>query len=55
VKERTLKDLEKNHILKILEETSGNVAQTAKILGIHRMTLYNKMKKYDIHVDKIGA
>jgi len=55
VKDKTLKELEKTHILKVLEETAGNVAQTAKILGIHRMTLYNKMKKYRIHVNKIGA
>jgi DNA-binding NtrC family response regulator len=48
---KTLEALEKNHILKVLEETGGNIAKTAKILGIHRMTLYNKLKKYDIHVN----
>jgi two-component system response regulator AtoC len=52
---KTLGALERNHILKVLEETGGNVAQTAKILGIHRMTLYNKLKKYSIDVNKIGA
>jgi two-component system response regulator HydG len=52
---KTLEALERNHILEILEETGGNVAQTAKILGIHRMTLYNKLKKYSIHVNRIGA
>jgi two-component system response regulator AtoC len=55
VKERTLEGLERNHILKVLEETGGNVAQTAKILGIHRMTLYNKLKKYSIEVNRLGA
>ncbi|MHC4736165.1 MAG: helix-turn-helix domain-containing protein, partial [Planctomycetota bacterium] len=55
VKERTLEALEKDQILKVLEETDGNIAQTAKILGIHRMTLYNKLKKYSIDVNKIGA
>jgi two-component system response regulator AtoC len=48
---KTLEALERNHIQKALEETSGNIARTAKMLGIHRMTLYNKMKKYDINVD----
>jgi two-component system response regulator HydG len=52
---RTLEAVEKNHILKVLEETSGNVARTAKILGIHRMTLYNKLKKYSIDVNILGA
>ncbi|MHC4657204.1 MAG: sigma 54-interacting transcriptional regulator, partial [Planctomycetota bacterium] len=55
VKERTLEALEKDQILKVLEETDGNIAQTAKILGIHRMTLYNKLKKYSIDVNNIGA
>jgi two-component system response regulator AtoC len=49
--EKTLEAMERNHIQKALEETGGNIARTAKILGIHRMTLYNKMKKYDINVD----
>jgi DNA-binding NtrC family response regulator len=48
---KTLEALERNHIHKVLEETTGNIARAAKMLGIHRMTLYNKMKKYDISVD----
>jgi two-component system response regulator AtoC len=48
---KTLETLERNHIQKALEETGGNIARTAKMLGIHRMTLYNKMKKYNINVD----
>ncbi len=48
---KTLEALERNHILKVLEENSGNIARTAKILGIHRMTLYNKLKKYNINVN----
>jgi len=48
---KTLEALERNHIQKALEETGGNIVRTAKMLGIHRMTLYNKLKKYDISVD----
>jgi DNA-binding NtrC family response regulator len=48
---KTIEALEKNHIRKVLEETDGNIARTAKMLGIHRTTLYNKLKKYDISVD----
>jgi len=51
VEGRTLEALERNQILKVLEETGGNIARTAKILGIHRMTLYNKLKKYNISVN----
>ncbi|MHC4476604.1 MAG: sigma-54-dependent transcriptional regulator [Planctomycetota bacterium] len=49
--ERTLEALERNHIQKVLEETGGNIARSAKTLGIHRMTLYNKLKKYGIRVN----
>ena len=52
---KTLEALERNHIQKALEETGGNIARTAKMLGIHRMTLYNKMKKYDINVDILNT
>jgi len=55
VEAKTLEAVEKRHILTGLEETSGNVARTAKILGIHRMTLYNKLKKYSIDVNRLGA
>ncbi|MHC4559815.1 MAG: sigma-54-dependent transcriptional regulator [Planctomycetota bacterium] len=55
VEGRTLEALEKNQIQKVLEETGCNIARTAKILGIHRMTLYNKLKKYHIDVNVLGA
>ncbi len=48
---KTLEAMERNHIRKVLEDTGGNIARTAKMLGIHRMTLYNKLKKYGISVD----
>ncbi len=45
-----LKEVEKNHILKTLIETRGNYSQTARILGISRMTLYNKVRAYALNV-----
>ena len=48
---KTLEALERNHIRKVLEDSGGNIARTARILGIHRMTLYNKLKKYGINVN----
>jgi len=44
----SLKELERRHILKILESTGGNRSKAAKILGIERATLYNKLKTYGI-------
>jgi DNA-binding NtrC family response regulator len=43
-----LEDIEKNHIERVLQETEGNVTKAAKLLGIDRVTLYNKIKKYKI-------
>jgi two-component system, NtrC family, response regulator AtoC len=50
---KRLKDAEKNHILNILTETEGNYSEAARILGISRMTLYNKAREYGINVKKI--
>ena len=46
----SLKDTEKNLILKVLRETGGNKYQAAKILGITRSTLYGKLRKHGIMV-----
>lgn len=43
-----LDEVEKLHILKILEETEGNKTRTAEILGIGLTTLYRKLKEYKI-------
>jgi len=42
----TLKDMERILIEKTLERTSGNKSQAAKILGISRQTLREKVKQY---------
>jgi DNA-binding NtrC family response regulator len=49
--EKTIEAVTKNHILHVLEETRGNISEAAKILGIQRMTLYNKLKKYNYAVN----
>jgi DNA-binding NtrC family response regulator len=46
--EDSLEEVEKNHIQIILERTGGNVAQAAAILKINRVTLYNKIEKYQL-------
>jgi two-component system response regulator HydG len=40
--------MERNKIVEVLKETSGNKLETAKRLGIGRQTLYNKIKAYAI-------
>ena len=50
---KRLKEAEKNHILNILTEAEGNYSEAARILGISRMTLYNKAREYGINVKKI--
>lgn len=42
----TLAELEKQHILRILNKTGGNKRAAAKILGVSEMTLYRKLKEY---------
>jgi len=53
--EKTIDAVIKSHILNVLEETEGNMTQAAKILGVQRMTLYNKLKKYNFTVNKLDA
>jgi len=53
--EKTVESVTKNHILSVLKETEGNITKSAKILGIQRMTLYNKLKKYGYAVNKLDT
>ena len=41
-----LKDVERQMILRTLNETGGNRTRTSEILGISRRTLQLKLKKY---------
>ena len=50
---KSLREMEKNHILTVLSETEGNYSKAARILGITRMTLYNKVRDYELDVKKI--
>jgi two-component system, NtrC family, response regulator HydG len=43
---KTLDDIERAHILRVLDECSGNQSRAAEILDIDRVTLYHKLKKY---------
>ncbi len=44
--EKTLEEVERAHILRVLEECEGNQTRAAEKLGIDRVTLHHKLKKY---------
>lgn len=46
--EDSLYEIEKSHIQRILNDNGWNIARSAKILGIDRSTLYNKVKRYNL-------
>ena len=41
-----LRDLERSYVEAALDITRGNLSQAAKLLGIHRTTLYSRMQNY---------
>jgi DNA-binding NtrC family response regulator len=44
----TLEEVEREVIERTLHRTGGNVKQTAKILNLHRPTLYRKLRKFGL-------
>jgi len=45
---KSVKEWEKYHIRRVLDENNWNISKSAKDLGIDRVTLYNKIKKYKL-------
>lgn len=46
--ETNLDTLEKNTILRVIENNEGNISRSAKELGITRAALYRRLHKYDL-------
>ena len=46
--DRSLRAVERAHIQRVLEENDWNIQRSAQILGIDRVTLYKKIKKYGL-------
>jgi DNA-binding NtrC family response regulator len=49
--ETSLSAMERVHIQRILDKSGGNVSRAARELGIDRVTLYNKIRKYGLRKD----
>ena len=49
---KTIAEVEKAHIEKVLEELNWNKSRTARVLGITKTTLYNKIALYNIKTPK---
>lgn len=44
----SLEEVERLHIQRVLNRTDWNISQAASLLGIERVTLYSKIKKYGL-------
>lgn len=45
-------NMERAALVKALKKTGGNKSQAARLLGVHRMTVWNRMKKYGVTLEK---
>jgi DNA-binding NtrC family response regulator len=45
---QSIKEVEKNHILNVLNQFNWNISASAKVLGIDRVTVYKKLEKFGI-------
>ena len=45
---RTLEEVERRHIKKVVHATDGNKTQAAIILGIDRVSLWRKLKRHNM-------
>jgi len=50
----TLEELERVHILRVLNTSDGNRERAAAILGISERTLYRKLREYESRVNSAG-
>jgi transcriptional regulator of acetoin/glycerol metabolism len=49
----SLERTERDAVLMALHQCAGNIAATARQLGVGRPTLYRKMRKYNIEVQGV--
>ena len=44
----TMKEMERLHIERVLQECNGNISRAARVLGMHRRTLQYKLAKFPV-------
>jgi arginine utilization regulatory protein len=52
---KALREKEKNEIMRILQTTSGNISQSARMLGMSRQNLQYKIKRFNIPLEQIRS
>jgi len=50
--DEALRDLERSYVEAALDLTRGNLSQAARLLGIHRTTLYSRMQNFTQDVEE---
>jgi len=50
----SMEDLERSYIIEVMKRTGGSIGRTAQILGIHRKTLLEKRRRYEIKDEWFG-
>jgi len=48
-----VQEIEKQELLEVLERTGGNQSKAAEILGVSRVTIWNRMKRYGIDAKRM--
>ena len=47
-----LKEIEKQELVEALENAEGNQSRAAELLGVSRVTVYNRMKRYGVNAKR---
>jgi len=50
---KSLSEMEKEHIRQVLHDNKWNIIRSAQVLGIDRVTLYNKIRKYELKKEPV--
>jgi transcriptional regulator of acetoin/glycerol metabolism len=44
---------EKSKLIKALQQAGGNKSEAARLLGVHRLTVLNRMRKHGLDLKKV--
>ncbi len=50
-----MQEIEKRELLEVLKKTRGNQSKAAEIIGVSRVTVWNRMKRYGIDAKRLVA